>query len=239
MSGRTGRLQSRITFISVSIMNRTRIKICGLTRKEDIKTAVSAGADALGFVFYPKSPRYVSAHKVAELTAEIPPFVTTVGLFVNADIDDIRAVVETTHLSLLQFHGDETPEWCAEAAAVTNRPFIRVFRVKPDTTADDLLQYERIYRNASPCFKGLLLDTWTDAYGGAGKVFNWSLVSKEIGPRVVLSGGLSAQNVAGAVSELCPFAVDVSSGVEAEKGIKDVEKIQAFIRAVRQADESI
>lgn len=130
-------------------------------------------------------------------------------------------------------------EWCAEAAAATNRPFIRVFRVKPDTTADDLLQYERIYRNASPYFKGLLLDTWTDAYGGAGKVFNWSLVSKEIGPRVVLSGGLSAQNVAGAVSELRPFAVDVSSGVEAAKGIKDAEKIRAFIRAVRQAGEPI
>lgn len=220
-------------------MNRTRIKICGLTRKEDIKAAISAGADALGFVFYPKSPRYVSAHKAAELMAEVSPFVTTVGLFVNADIDDLKAVVETTHLSLLQFHGDETPEWCAEAAASVNRPFIRVFRVKPDTTADDLLQYERIYRNASPYFKGLLLDTWTDAYGGAGKVFNWSLVSKEIGPRVVLSGGLSAQNVAGAVSELRPFAVDVSSGVEAARGIKDAEKIQAFMTAVRKADGSI
>ena len=220
-------------------MNRTRIKICGLTRKEDIKAAISAGADALGFVFYPKSPRYVSAHKAAELMAEVSPFVTTVGLFVNADIDDLKVVVETTHLSLLQFHGDETPEWCAEAAAATNTPFIRVFRVKPDTTADDLLQYERIYRNASPYFKGLLLDTWTDAYGGAGKVFNWFLVSKEIGPRVVLSGGLSAQNVAGAVSELRPFAVDVSSGVEAARGIKDAEKIQAFITAVRKADGSI
>lgn len=218
------------------MMNRTRIKICGLTRKEDVRTAVAAGADALGFVFYPDSPRYVSAHKAAELMTEIPPFVTSVGLFVNADIDDVAAVVETTHLSLLQFHGDETHEWCAAVAAATNRPFIRVFRVKPDTTADDLLQYERIYRNASPYFKGLLLDTWTDAYGGAGKVFNWSLVSKETGPRVVLSGGLSAQNVAGAVSELRPFAVDVSSGVEATKGIKDAEKIRAFITAVRQAD---
>lgn len=220
-------------------MNRTRIKICGLTRKEDVQTAVTAGADALGFVFYPDSPRYVSAHRAAELMAEMPPFVSSVGLFVNADIDDVAAVVETTHLSLLQFHGDELPEWCAEAAAVTNRPFIRVFRVKPDTTADDLLQYERIYRNASPYFKGLLLDTWTDTYGGAGKVFNWSLVSKETGPRVVLSGGLSAQNVAGAVSELRPFAVDVSSGVEASKGIKDAEKIRAFIAAVRQADDTI
>lgn len=220
-------------------MYRTRIKICGLTRKEDVQRAVAAGADALGFVFYPKSPRYVPGHKAAELMAEVPPFVTSVGLFVNAAIDDIKAVVETAHLSLLQFHGDETQEWCADAAAATNRPFIRVFRVKPDTTADDLLQYERIYRNASPYFKGLLLDTHTDAYGGAGKVFNWSLVSKEIGPRVVLSGGLSAQNVAGAVSLLRPFAVDVSSGVEAARGIKDAEKIQAFIAAVRQADDGI
>ena len=220
-------------------MNRTRIKICGLTRKEDIRTVVSAGADALGFVFYPKSPRYVSAHKAAELTVDVPPFVTTVGLFVNADIDDVRAVVETTHLSLLQFHGDETSGWCSEAADATNTPFIRVFRVKPDTTADDLLQYERIYRNASPYFKGLLLDTYTDVYGGAGKAFNWSLISKEIGPRVVLSGGLSAQNVTGAVSLLRPFAVDVSSGVETARGIKNAEKIQAFVHAVRKADESI
>lgn len=220
-------------------MNRTRIKICGLTREEDVRTVVRAGADALGFVFYPPSPRFVSAEKAAALASAVPAFVSTVGLFVNADAGAIAETARKVPLSLLQFHGDETPEACHEAAALASLPFIRVFRVKPDTTAEDLLQYEQIYRNASPFFRGLLLDAWTEAYGGAGKVFNWSLVSKEIGPRVVLSGGLSAQNVAGAVSELRPFAVDVSSGVEAARGIKDAGKIHAFVNAVRKADETV
>ena len=218
---------------------RTRIKICGLTRQEDVEAVVHAGADALGFVFYPGSPRFVTPEKAAALSASVPAFVSTVGLFVNADCRDVEKAARQAHLSLLQFHGDESPEACHEAALAAGLPFIRVFRVKPDTTPDDLLQYERIYRNASPFFKGLLLDTWTDAYGGAGRVFDWSLVSKEIGPRVVLSGGLSAQNVAGAIARLRPFAVDVSSGVEAARGIKDAVKIHAFIRAVRKADETV
>ncbi len=218
---------------------RTRIKICGLTRKEDVETVVRAGADALGFVFYPGSPRFVTPEKAAELSAHVPAFVSTVGLFVNADCCDVENAVRLAHLSLLQFHGDESPQACHEAALAAGLPFIRVFRVRPDTTPDDLLQYERIYRNASPFFKGLLLDTWTDAYGGAGRVFDWSLVSKEIGPRVVLSGGLNAQNVAGAIARLRPFAVDVSSGVEAARGIKDAVKVHAFIRAVRKADETV
>lgn len=217
---------------------RTRIKICGLTRKEDVETVVRAGADALGFVFYPRSPRFVTPEKAAELSTQVPAFVSTVGLFVNADCCDVENAARLAHLSLLQFHGDESPQACHEAALAAGLPFIRVFRVRPDTTPDDLLQYERIYRNASPFFKGLLLDTWTDAYGGAGRVFDWSLVSKEIGPRVVLSGGLNAQNVAGAIARLRPFAVDVSSGVEAARGIKDAVKVHAFIRAVRKADET-
>lgn len=218
---------------------RTRIKICGLTRKEDVETVVRAGADALGFVFYPRSPRFVTPEKAAELSAQVPAFVSTVGLFVNADCRDVENAARLAHLSLLQFHGDESPQACHEAALAAGLPFIRVFRVRPDTTPDDLLQYERIYRNASPFFKGLLLDTWTDAYGGAGRVFDWSLVSKEIGPRVVLSGGLNAQNVAGAIARLRPFAVDVSSGVEAARGIKDAVKVHAFIQAVRKADETV
>ena len=218
---------------------RTRIKICGLTRKEDVETVVRAGADALGFVFYPRSPRFVTPDKAAELSTQVPAFVSTVGLFVNADCCDVENAARLAHLSLLQFHGDESPQACHEAALAAGLPFIRVFRVRPDTTPDDLLQYERIYRNASPFFKGLLLDTWTDAYGGAGRVFDWSLVSKEIGPRVVLSGGLNAQNVAGAIARLRPFAVDVSSGVEAARGIKDAVKVHAFIRAVRKADETV
>ena len=218
---------------------RTRIKICGLTRKEDVETVVRAGADALGFVFYPRSPRFVTPEKAAELSTQVPAFVSTVGLFVNADCCDVENAARLAHLALLQFHGDESPQACHEAALAAGLPFIRVFRVRPDTTPDDLLQYERIYRNASPFFKGLLLDTWTDAYGGAGRVFDWSLVSKEIGPRVVLSGGLNAQNVAGAIARLRPFAVDVSSGVEAARGIKDAVKVHAFIRAVRKADETV
>ena len=218
---------------------RTRIKICGLTRKEDVETVVRAGADALGFVFYPRSPRFVTPEKAAELSTQVPAFVSTVGLFVNADCCDVENAARLAHLSLLQFHGDESPQACHEAALAAGLPFIRVFRVRPDTTPDDLLQYERIYRNASPFFKGLLLDTWTDAYGGAGRVFDWSLVSKEIGPRVVLSGGVNAQNVAGAIARLRPFAVDVSSGVEAARGIKDAVKVHAFIRAVRKADETV
>ncbi len=220
-------------------MHRTRIKICGLTREEDVKTAVSAGADALGFVFYPQSPRFVTAERAAFLSSLVPGFVSTVGLFVNAGSDEVAQTVKKARLSLLQFHGDETEAACHEAACAANCSFIRVFRVRPDTTAEDLLQYEAVYRHASPFFKGLLLDAWTDAYGGAGKVFNWSLVSKEIGPRVVLSGGLSAQNVAGAVARLRPFAVDVSSGVEAARGIKDAGKIRAFVSAVRCADEAV
>ena len=220
-------------------MNRTRIKICGLTREEDVQAVVGAGADALGFVFYPESPRFVTAEKAAELTSLVPAFVSTVGLFVNAGAGEIAETARKVRLSLLQFHGDETPAQCHEAAVAANLPFVRVFRVKPDTTAVDLLQYEWIYRDASPLFRGLLLDAWTDAYGGAGKVFNWSLVSKEIGPRVVLSGGLSAQNVAGAIARLRPFAVDVSSGVEAARGIKDAGKVHAFISAVRKADETV
>lgn len=226
-------------FFDCSIMTRTRIKICGLTRKEDVQAAIEAGVDALGFVFYPESPRFVTTAKAASLVSAIPAFVSAVGLFVNAKTADVVETARQVRLSLLQFHGDETPGQCHEAAVASSLPFIRVFRIRPDTTADDLLQYERIYRNASPFFKGLLLDTFTDSYGGAGKVFNWSLVSKEIGPRVVLSGGLSAQNVAGAIAWLRPFAVDISSGVEAARGIKDAGKIRAFVHAVRKADERI
>ena len=217
-------------------MLRTRIKICGITRTEDLHAAVHAGADALGFVFYPKSPRYVTPGRYAELARALPPFVNAVALFVNATEDDIRAVVAAGPVSLLQFHGDETPEACAQLAGAVQRPFVRAFRVKPDTTAADLLESEAQYRAASPWFTGLLLDTYVDAYGGAGKVFDWSLIPKELAPRVVLSGGLSVHNVTGAVAQVRPFAVDISSGVEAGKGIKDARLIAAFVDAVRAAD---
>ena len=205
-------------------MTLTRIKICGLTR-EDMLNGGRSRCGCAGICFLSgEVPASLPAARAASLASALPAFVSAVGLFVNAKTADVAVTSRQVRLSLLQFDGDETPGQCHEAAVASNLPFIRVFRVRTDTTADDLLQCERIYRDASPFFKGLLLDTFTDADGGAGKVFNGSLVSKEIGPRVVLSGGLSAQNVAGAIAQLRPFAVDISSGVEAARGIKDARE---------------
>lgn len=217
-------------------MDRTRIKICGITRLEDLRAAVARGADALGFVFYPKSPRYVTPEQFGLLAREVPPFVSTVALFVNPTLEEVQAVLRAGQVTLLQFHGDETAGQCAAIAARVQRPFVRAYRVKPDTPASDLLSCELAYRAASPWFSGLLLDAYVDAYGGAGKVFDWSLIPKELAPRVVLSGGLSVQNATDAVVRVRPYAVDISSGVEQQKGIKDARKIAAFIAAVRAAD---
>ncbi|MGZ3238201.1 MAG: phosphoribosylanthranilate isomerase [Burkholderiaceae bacterium] len=216
--------------------NRTRIKICGLTRKEDLHVAVDAGADAVGFVFYAQSPRYATPELAANLIAAVPPFVTTTGLFVNTSIKDIQTVIATAPVALLQFHGDETLEQCVAAATSVNRPFMRAIRVSSAMTSADLLKYDADYRAASPLFAGLLLDAFVDGYGGGGKVFDWSLIPKELAPRLVLSGGLNVQNATDAVVRIRPYAVDVSSGVEAAKGIKDAAKIRAFISAVRAAD---
>jgi phosphoribosylanthranilate isomerase len=215
---------------------RTKIKICGLTRAEDVRAVVAAGADALGFVFYPPSPRYVTPEAAAQLLRNLPPFVVSVGLFVNATEDELLATLAQVPLQLLQFHGDETAEQCHRLASAVNRPFIRAFRVKPDTSPEDLLECEKEYRAASPLFNGLLLDTFVDSFGGSGKVFDWSLIPKELAPLVVLSGGLSVQNATDAVRRVRPFAVDISSGVELAKGIKDVAKLHAFVDAVRLAD---
>jgi phosphoribosylanthranilate isomerase len=217
---------------------RTRIKICGLSRQDEIHAAVECGADAIGLVFYPKSPRYVSPETAAELAACVPPFVATVGLFVNPTVEEVAQVVAQVPLSLLQFHGDETPEQCAAISSAVNRPFARAIRVHADMAPGDLLKYEQDYRAASTHFAGLLLDAFVDGYGGGGKVFDWSLIPKELAPRVVLSGGLNMQNVAEAIARVRPYAVDVSSGVERSKGIKDIPSIRAFIKAVRQADVS-
>lgn len=211
---------------------RTRIKICGLTRSEDVQAAVAAGADAIGFVFYPDSPRYIAPEAAARLIVAMPPFVTAVGLFVNADAAQVARVLEQAPVALLQFHGDETPAQCAAIATAVGRPFIRALRVRPDMQPVDLLKYAQDYCDAA----GLLLDTFVDSYGGAGKVFDWSVIPKELAPRVVLSGGLGVQNATDAVRRVRPYAVDVSSGVELSKGIKDADKIRAFIDAVRQAD---
>jgi phosphoribosylanthranilate isomerase len=220
-------------------MHRTRIKICGITRLEDLRAAVDAGADALGFVFYPPSPRYLTVAAAAALACATPPFVSNVALFVNPSVEEVRAVVDAMPIALLQFHGDETAEACAAIASAVQRPFMRAYRVRPDTTPADLLECEQRYRAASVWFSSLLLDTYVDAYGGAGKVFDWSLIPKELAPRVVLSGGLSVQNATDAVVRVRPWAVDISSGVEAAKGIKDASKIAAFIAAVGGADAII
>lgn len=209
-------------------MTRTRIKICGLTRPEDVREAVTAGADAIGFVFYSPSPRYVSPQKAADLVALVPPFVTRVGLFVNADPVDVRQVLEAVPLELLQFHGDEDDAYCAQFG----RPFIKAARVRPET---DLLEFAAGF----PTARALLLDAFVDGYGGGGKTFDWRLIPPSLPLPLILSGGLNAANVAPGITGVRPWAVDVSSGVEASKGIKDVALIKAFVAAVAAADATL
>ena len=218
------------------LKQRTRIKVCGLTRVEDVAAAVAAGVDALGFVFYGPSPRAVTPAQAATLLRAVPPFVTTVGLFVNATAAEVAQVCADVPLQLLQFHGDETPADCVAAAQAAGRPFIRAARVAAHSQAGmDLLEYQAQYRAA----QALLLDAFVNGYGGAGKVFDWSLIPKNLAPQVVLSGGLTAQNVTEAIVRVRPFAVDVSSGVEQAKGLKNPEKILQFVQAVRAADAQI
>ncbi|WOB10179.1 phosphoribosylanthranilate isomerase [Piscinibacter gummiphilus] len=207
---------------------RTRIKICGLTREADLDAAVAAGADAVGFVLYAKSPRHVSTDRAAALAARLPPFVTPVVLLVNAAPDEIERAVEAIPNLMLQFHGDETPGQCREAG----RPFLRAARMAPGF---DLLDFAAQYPHA----QGLLLDAHVEGYGGSGKVFDWSQIPPNVPRPVVLSGGLHAGNVAQGILQVRPSAVDVSSGVEAAKGIKDAAAIRRFCEAVRDADARI
>lgn len=218
-------------------MLRTRIKICGLTREEDVAEVVAAGADAIGFVFYAQSARYIAPEKAAKLAATLPPFIQLVGLFVNPTPEEVMAIKRQVPLSLLQFHGEETPQYCADIAQIVCCDFIRAARVSEKTTAEDLCQFEQSYREASPFFKGILLDTYVDQYGGSGKVFDWSVIPKELAHQAVLSGGLNAHNVIDAIQQVGPYAVDVSSGVEQAKGIKDANKIRQFVTAVQQAQK--
>ena len=202
-----------------------RIKVCGLTRVEDVQAAVAAGVDAIGLVFYADSPRHVSIACAAELCRHIPPFVTVVGLFVNASRAEVHRVIEAVPLNLLQFHGDETPDYCAQFA----RPWLRAARVKPGL---DLVEFAAAFGQA----RALLLDAFVEGYGGGGHVFDWSLIPPDLPGHWILSGGLHAGNVAAALEKLRPVAVDVSSGVEVSKGIKDHDRITAFVAAVRAAD---
>ncbi|HWP18311.1 MAG TPA: phosphoribosylanthranilate isomerase [Burkholderiaceae bacterium] len=207
---------------------RTRIKICGLTREEDVDAAVDAGADAVGFVFYPGSPRHVSVARATELARRLPPFVTPVGLFVNAAADEISAACDAVPALVLQFHGDETPEQCRAAG----RPYLRAARMAPGL---DLLHFAGRYADA----QALLLDAYVEGYGGGGKVFDWSLIPPSVPRPVVLSGGLTPANVTDGILQVRPWAVDVSSGVELAKGVKDAQAIRRFCEAVREADARI
>ena len=207
---------------------KTRIKICGLTREADVDAAVEAGADALGFVFYQPSPRYVTPQRAAELARRGPPFVDIVGLFVNEGPAVIQAACEVAPISLLQFHGDEPADYCRQFS----RPWLRAARVRPGL---DLVEFAGCFPDA----RGLLLDAFVEGYGGGGHVFDWTLIPPGLPGFLVLSGGLTADNVGDAIERVRPVAVDVSSGVEMSKGIKDHQKIAAFVAAVRKADDSI
>ncbi|WP_341708424.1 phosphoribosylanthranilate isomerase [Halopseudomonas sp.] len=201
-----------------------RIKICGITRVEDALAAAEAGADAIGLVFYAPSPRAVDAEQAARIIAALPPFVTTVGLFVDADPGDVREVLACVPLDVLQFHGEESDEYCRQFG----RPFLKAVRVQ---SAEQLADVAARWPGAS----GILLDSYKPGVpGGTGEVFDWRLVPANRDWNLVLAGGLTAANVHQAISEMRPWAVDVSGGVEASKGIKDVEKINAFVQEVKR-----
>ena len=213
-------------------MSAVRSKICGITRIEDALSAVEAGADAIGLVFYAKSPRAVSVARAGELAALLPPFVTPVGLFVNADPALIEQVVAAIPALLLQFHGDETPEACEAHHQATRRPYLRAARMAPGFA---LLDFAAAHANAA----GILLDAHVDGYGGGGKAFDWSLIPANVPRPVVLSGGLHPANVVDGITHVRPWAVDVSSGVEIAKGLKDAALMRQFCDAVREADARI
>ena len=207
---------------------KTRIKMCGLTREEDVDAAIESGVDASGVVFYPPSPRFVSPQKAAQLAKRIPPFVDVVGLFVNESPELVLATCEQLPINILQFHGDESADYCRQF----DRPYLRAARVRPGL---DLVEFGRSYSDA----RGLLLDAFVDGFGGGGHVFDWKLIPPDLPGFLVLSGGLTEANVGEAIARVRPVAVDVSSGIEVSKGIKDHSKIAAFVAAVRKADESI
>jgi len=204
----------------------TRIKICGITRAVDAMAAASYGADAIGLVFYERSPRRVSIEQARHLAASLPPFVSVVGLFVDAEAALVREALASVPLDLLQFHGDESPQYCAQF----EHPYLKAIRVKAGM---DLLQCASDFHGA----RGLLLDAHVEGIpGGTGTAFDWTLIPGKLSLPVILSGGLDAENIAEAIRQVRPYAVDVSSGVEASKGIKDAAKIAAFINEVKRTD---
>lgn len=204
---------------------RTRVKICGVTRPEHARVAAQAGADAVGLVFYPPSPRYLSTERAVEIRDALPPFVQTVALFVNPDAAQVAQVIGRVRPAMLQFHGEETPPFCAQFGM----PYVKACRVSAEV---DLLEYLRPFSSAA----AWLLDSYVEEYGGVGERFDWSIVPRRLERPLILSGGLAPDNVAEAIRRVRPWGVDVSSGVESAKGIKDPAKIAAFIAEVRNAD---
>lgn len=207
---------------------RTRIKICGLTREVDVEAAVAAGADAVGFICYAKSPRYIAPPRLRSLARNLPPFVTPVLLFVNAAADLVEDALEAVPDAMLQFHGDEHEPACSRYG----RPYMRAIRMEAGV---DLLDCEREFHSAT----ALMADAPSDAFGGSGKTFDWARVPLRRAKPLVLAGGLRAENVVDAIGRLRPYAVDVSSGVEDAPGVKGAVRINEFIAAVRAADESL
>jgi phosphoribosylanthranilate isomerase len=204
---------------------RTRIKICGITRLEDAKASVRAGCDALGFVFYKESPRYIALDAFKVIVKELPPFVTKTGLFVNADPAEIEEAIQSGLVNVLQFHGDETPDFCRQF----NFPYIKAVAV---SSSVDLIQYAKDFHDA----EALLLDTYHEHLkGGTGQTFDWNLIPQTLSKPIVLAGGLTVDNVKEAIKKVKPYAVDVSGGVEESKGIKNSLKIQAFIKETQDA----
>lgn len=204
---------------------RTRVKICGITRPGDARAAAEAGADAIGLVFYPPSPRYLSTERAVEIRDALPPFVQAVALFVNPDPAQVSQVLGRVKPAMLQFHGEETPEFCAQYGV----PYVKACRMRPDS---DPTQYLSPFARAA----AWLVDSYVPEYGGVGESFDWSLVPHGLERPLILSGGLERGNVAQAIRAVRPWGVDVSSGVETAKGIKDAAKMSAFIAEVRNAD---
>ena len=204
---------------------RTRTKICGITRLEDAKASVRAGCDALGFVFYKESPRYIALDAFKVIVKELPPFVTKTGLFVNADPAEIEEAIQSGFVNVLQFHGDETPDFCRQF----NFPYIKAVAV---SSSVDLIQYAKDFHDA----EALLLDAYHEHLkGGTGQTFDWNLIPQSLSKPIVLAGGLTVDNVKEAIKKVKPYAVDVSGGVEESKGIKNSHKIQAFIKETQDA----
>jgi len=221
-------------------VQRTRIKMCGFTREADVLAAAEAGADALGFVLYPPSPRNVSIERAAELAQLLPAFVSPVLLFVNDSAERIRQACAAVPGAVLQFHGDETPEFCEAMSQATGRPHLKAARIPLTEAARfDLVKFAQIHQKA----QAILLDAHVDGFGGGGKTFNWSLLPPSVNAHLVLSGGLTPANVVDGIRALRPrarsLAVDVSSGIESGKGLKDAGLIQQFVQAVRSADHDL